>query len=215
MMTGSSKALLACASIGAAALATPGAAAEILYEQASGGLTGHNAVSDVQADDFTLLENGIVTQATISIFEIGADQWDGNVQYFLFADSGNKPANVIASGLGQNISQTVTNVNGSGWEFSDVTFDLVNPVGLDAGEKYWLGVVLSDTFDSGDQVFWTATSSQVGSRSKSNSSFAVPQTGWTNNTFDFAFQIGGEIPTPGSLAMLGLGGLTMARRRRR
>ena len=62
---------------------------------------------------------------------------------------------------------------------------------------------------------WTAVNGQIGSRSKRNGDAGLDNSNWTNNSFDFAFEIQGVVPTPGVVTTLGLGGLCLTRRRRR
>lgn len=189
-----------------------------LYQQMSGTIqSGHDAVNDAQADDFVLNESSILTSATISIFELdpnGADAWDGTIQYFIFEDSGSKPGGLLASGMGNVTNETPTGTNSFGWLFSQVSFEFEAGVPLDE-DNYWFGVILSDGMDDGDKVNWQAISGQVGSRSKKNSNPALPHLGWTNNAFDFSFELQGVVPTPGVATTLGLGGLCLTRRRRR
>ncbi len=203
--------------LGAGALGVANADGGVLYQQGSPIQSGHDAVADAQADDFVLGSSSVLTGATVSIFELdskGPTAWDGVIQYFIFEESGGKPGTVLASGLGTAVSKTPTGTNSFGWLFSDVTFEFDTTVPL-AGNTYWFGMVLSDSFGDGDKVNWAAVPSQVGSRSKNNGSAAMPHLGWSNNVFDFAFELHGQVPTPGVVTTLGLGGLGLARRRRR
>ena len=203
--------------LGAGMLSVTSAEAGVLYTNGAPIQSGHDAVDRAQADDFDLGSNSVLTGATVSIFELdpkGAAAWDGVIQYFIFEESGGKPGAVLASGLGTAISKTPTSTNSFGWLFSDVSFEFDSGIALES-DTYWFGMVLSDSFDDGDAVNWAATPGQIGSRSKNNSNQAMPHLGWTNNVFDFAFELHGEVPTPGVLTTLGLGGLGLTRRRRR
>ena len=59
----------------------------------------------LQADNFVLAENTILTGAHFWTHERDDRIWDGTLEYFIFADNGGIPGTIINSGDGQNIQK--------------------------------------------------------------------------------------------------------------
>lgn len=213
-MTGSSKALTVGACMGVLMVATSGAGASVLYSNGGSGMgSGHDLANSIQADDFVLGLESVLTGATFSIFETSANAWDGTVKYYLYSDAGGTPGALVGSGVGMVVNVQPLGTNGLGFIFSEVRVSFENDVVLADG-TYWFGLNLTDTIGDGDGVNWAGNDiGQQGSRSKRSFMGVNP---WQNNFFDFAFSIEGTaVPSPGALAVFGLAGMGLARRRRR
>lgn len=116
----------------------------------------------VLAEDFVLDEDYILTDFHFTTVEIG--EWDGTVQYFLFFDDGGKPASspfvsgtVLEADLVREPIDPVFNQKFAYW------VDLETPVELDAHTTYWFGLHMASDYDNRDNIFWQATSSEIGS----------------------------------------------------
>lgn len=175
---------------------------------------GNQFFTQRMADDFTIA-GGTVTQL----------RWWGSSQNFQFADLTNiigfdvmifgddggipDAGNVIFHSQPATAGLTVTPTgNLSVANAIQYQFDFnIAPLNL-AGGKYWISVggLLSNNF--GDTFVWNQSSTG----NSANSSFFYPNSGWIAFTgANLAFEI---IPAPGASALLGLGMLVGARRRR-
>jgi len=114
---------------------------EIVFDNGSvpslnGGLV--NSILSVDAftvaEDFTIEQDTVVTDFHYIQDEFGVPL-SVDVQFFIFADDDNKPGEIIASGLSQNLHREPIDTN-----FAEVWFDLEEPFFAEAGVKYWFGI---------------------------------------------------------------------------
>jgi hypothetical protein len=108
------------------------------------------------AEDFELEANGIARWATFVLQDLAYSfpaNWDGSLQWTVFADGGGEPGLVLASGDALNLIAT-----DRGGGVYDVVFDLGRDVILDAGPRYWLGLHMAADWDSEDGLYWALTS---------------------------------------------------------
>ncbi|WP_119460494.1 PEP-CTERM sorting domain-containing protein [Rhodospirillaceae bacterium SYSU D60014] len=210
--------------IGAAALslALAGGAANaaVIYDNGSPDLVnGNEATAWVQAEDFTLGAGGAVGGAGVYIAGSGGiGNWDGTVEYFLFADNAGTPGAVLTSGSGQNATTTDTGIAWvAGGNTFFVEFDLESVFAAAAGTTYWLGIHLADDF-ARDNIYWVTTASNGTSFGRESQYEALDN--WSNNFSEHAFFLTGDervsVPEPSILALLGAGlfGLGLIRVRR-
>jgi len=112
----------------------------------------------VRAEDFVLQSNTVLTDVHIFTFE-EPDLFDGNIEWWIFEDDSGKPGQIHANGIGISINRNFILFNGvdESWE---TDFDLDNPVALQGGVIYWIGIHFTDTFgDKGNGIRWITTDS--------------------------------------------------------
>ncbi len=148
-------------------ISLPSVSAEVVFDNGPNDFpNGQDTGLILGVDDFEVSQNTFLTDAHFFTFEDPAfTNWDGTLDYFIYTDSGNMPENLIGSGSGQNIVKTeVTGTfvpsrpNAIHFEYS---FDLVPPVHVESGVRYWFGLHLDQNFVL-NHVYWQDTNSQFG-----------------------------------------------------
>ena len=184
----------------------------------------NNSALWVQANSFSSASASNIFGATVYMVSQSTGQpdlasWDGSFEYFLYANSGNAPGALLASGNAANLTTTNTGISagalGNIWAFS---FDFQSTLGIQGGTKYWLGVHSANDYAVRDPLSWADIASPAQASSAAES---FHNTGsWTPYSLAHAFSIEGtaarDVPEPGSMPLLGLGlvGLAMLRKRR-
>ena len=100
----------------------------------------------IVVDDFVLEESTTLRDVHFYFQEL-TDNWDGTMEYFIFADDSGSIGPLIASGNGINVDREYTGFVGHLGPQSIFWFDLEEPVPLEAGVTYWLGLHQLDGFD--------------------------------------------------------------------
>ncbi|MFG0242130.1 MAG: hypothetical protein ACF8R9_05005 [Phycisphaerales bacterium JB054] len=181
------------------------------YSQATSGVFGFSRST---LDDFEVTDNAgwiLNDFHTIGLWSGGGTGLGSGYNLTIWSDSAGSPGAPIVSA---NVNSYAENVTGRTW-FSrpevaiDVTFD---DIFLGAG-RYWVEMQVIGT----DNHFQMVRSTVTGSECWVN--YADLGFGPGSSVFgvaaDLAFSLTGEVaPAPGALALLGLGGLAAARRRR-
>ncbi len=196
----------------------------IVYDNGGADPSGGNeSTLWLQANDFTLGSTTNLTGASFFIAGFGGiGNWDGTLEYFLFADSGNSPGTLITNGNGINIAPFDTVV---GWTYGgniyQVDFEFATPFAAAAGTRYWLGLHLAADYSTRDEIYWLYTSPTLANGGGN----AIESQGglmnnWSGNGVEHAFYLngtpaGGAVPEPTSLAIFGLGAVGAAYRARR
>lgn len=158
-------------------------------------------------DDFTIAEGYDLTALTV----YGSDSVGGNsslnvsVVVRFYTDPNLNNAAVA--------TRTGTQVGG------DLLFDLTG-ITLGAG-TYWIAAQVERPFDGGGQWFWRTSETTNGAQAmwqNPGGGFGygpnpIPLTALGQSAYDMAFKLEGIVPTPGAMALLGLGGLLGRRRR--
>jgi hypothetical protein len=186
-------------------LVAPRAGAVLLFDggASDGGGNGIEVTIRVLANDFELAERSAVE--SVEVFALTDDGWDGTLEYFFFEPAGNLPAATpIVTGVGTNVVATPTGVTSGPYAESVYRFDLATPLVLEAGQKYWFGLHLKQSFaDDGNYAYWSTTSLDFGetSRSAEGGDFGD----WGIPPDDEAFRLYGVVPEPAP-PMLALAG---------
>ena len=194
------------------AVADGAANAAVIYDN---GPPDHPVINWVSAsvtvDDFTLGAGGAIGGAGIYLTHLA--NWDGTLDYFVFADDGGSPGAVLSSGSGQNATMTDTGGSLGGlFDIFLVEFDLESVFDAVAGTTYWLGIHLADDFDWRNPVYW-ATTAANGTSSPQHSRGGTLDN-WTGFNWPYGpqdqafFLTSGEpvtVSEPSGLALLGAG----------
>jgi hypothetical protein len=209
MRTSPSTAALAALAVSATCIA------DVIIDQPSaleGGLASqqfdapYEAYSCSAMDDFTLTDTYMLTALTV-YGENGAGSGDDDIAITVrFLSTPNLGSATVASATGVQSGGVLT-------------FDL-SGITLGPG-TYWLAAQVRRNFDAGGQWFWQMSTTTNGARAmwqNPGGAFgfgadpvtvdALGQSRW-----DMAFTLEGVVPTPGAIALLGLGGLVGRRRR--
>lgn len=121
---------------------------------------GNEMTNWLQAEDFTLSNDAKVGAVTFSILDTLAGNnlanFDGTIDWFIYADGGGTPGALMASGSGTNVVTSFDQNNGI-WDFWDASFDLDVAQNLTAG-TYWLGLNLNNNgCVTRDELYWGTT----------------------------------------------------------
>jgi hypothetical protein len=215
---------LSALSLALACVVTTAARAEVLYYQSAANLAGSGAsYGGVRtADDFTIfaaagsqarvnrINTYMLTNQTVDPAKYGLE---------IYADAGGTPGQLIFSKSG------ASEVYDQGWSPTTTRTALVVFTNMDiplaVNTRYWVSVVGLDSALGYSGFATASTRSTSGMVAKYYSSIG----GWVDITTrdssqrDFAFDVSGTItpmvPAPGAAGALGIGALTLARRRRR
>lgn len=121
--------------------------------------SGNEMTNWIEADDFELTEDCVVTGAEADWFDCcGGPGHNGIIEWTIYGDAGGTPGGVIASGNGINIVTVVLGTNAFNWFNSSWDFGMQVP--LVANTRYWLGLHFSDRCDQRDNVYWAYSTQQ-------------------------------------------------------
>jgi hypothetical protein len=184
--------------------AAPRAQAVLLFDGgASDSINGIEVTIRVLANDFELPERSTVD--SVEVWAQAGASWDGTLEYFFFADAQSLPADApLATGLGAN----VTTMPGTTAQELVYRFDLEEPVVLEAGQRYWFGLHMKESFaDDGNYSFWSTSSLGFGETSASAEGGNFDNWGLAPN--DEAFRLYGVVPEPAAPLLLVAGALAL------
>ena len=125
-------------------------------------INGANVGDFVSASDFVIADDMVLTDVHLWMCEqLGS--WDGTIEWWIFEDAPGSPGTIFAEGNGVLVDKIPTgDVIPVNCAVSELSFDLDNPVGLEGGVTYWLGLHLKQDFSPPSVVFW-ATADPNGS----------------------------------------------------
>ncbi len=150
--------------------------------------TGNEMSAWVHADDFELASPVTVSGVFVEWIESIQGVWDGQIQWYIFADNAGAPGTLLYQGNGIDTS-TVQFADNNGWYWyrTDVEFD--SGVALAAGTRYWIGLHWSAPGDFNiDGVYWATT--QVGGfNTTGHESVGGTFDNWLDNSFHRAFKL--------------------------
>jgi hypothetical protein len=131
--------------------------------------------------DFMLDEDATLTDVHfVMTFSVDSRSFNRPIGYTIFGDSSGSPdtTNVIGSGTGVNMQMTELAPGGTRFE---VSFDLENPIALDANVRYWLGLHIEPDY---------ATISEDPRWATTNADFDRPT--WFTTSANIASLVGGN-----------------------
>lgn len=171
------------------------------------------------ADNFVLASNYIVTGVNWSggWFNSNGSGTDHNATAFniyFYADNGAGTAPVGGPGsefASYNIAIGSVTVNPTGVDSADYHVDLGPGLSLNGGTNYWIAIQSVNVFPP--QWGW-ASNGVAGNAVQGFPLLGLPYWGLISPASDMVFSLEGIVPAPGAVALLGMGGLMAARRRR-
>lgn len=161
----------------------------------------------LMADDFSFNSQFNLTGATLQVIGIGNfSSWDGTAEYYIFSDEAGKPGQILTQGYGKNFNITDTNLSFYNWgSVKSLAFNFDSVISINAGTVYWLGMHLSQTYDSNqsnyDSALW-GYSSNIGNTVYSQEPNLSEWFDYYPGTLAFSLQGVAAIPEPESYAML-------------
>lgn len=172
---------------------------------------GKDMRSWLQADDFSITQNVILTSACFWTYEHDDQIWDGTLEYFIFDDDDGIPDTIIASGHGQGIQKDVTYETPIGTQYK-YSFEFEEPINISSDDTYWFGLHLASDYpnDGGNVFKWESCISGFGLTSFESEGGTLDN--WVDSGIHRAFYLE-AVPEPGTLSLFSLGVLVLMRKR--
>jgi len=182
-------------------LLTPTSHDNVIYENANPD-TGSTTFIDTKilADDFVLAGNSVVTDAHFIVEKNGGGLGIEPLLYFIFADNGGVPGDVIESGTAQDVQLMFLADADEGDEQFEVWFDFEDPVPLDGGVTYWFGLKYTEDFGIIEpEPEWIGADVTTGHVGMVCVDCDIPPDtdDWRDEGIDFWFQLTGDIEIVG------------------
>lgn len=161
--------------------------------------SGNELTQWIQADDFELALSTEIAGAEFDWFTFVGLSWTGVVNWYVYLDNAGSPGAVHASGSGSSI---VTNPLGhTTWVWYNTCFDFGQVVTVNAGQRYWLGLHLSNDCLARDDLYWGYSANQNFNFSQETLECVAP---WANIALeDRAFSLKAQSTTGTSQAQWG------------
>jgi len=117
--------------------------------------------TETPLDDFVLDENTELTDVHFIMGCVDSEPcaFDGTITYFVFTDLNDFPDDMIATDSVNVVPEQIAD-GPSGPRFL-VWFDLIEPISIVGGEKYWLGLNANQGF-ANDGFYWEITDNDFG-----------------------------------------------------
>ncbi|QXQ04794.1 PEPxxWA-CTERM sorting domain-containing protein [Sphingosinicellaceae bacterium] len=192
------------------ALAAPAVATTIYDNGAPVNFSGNETTAWVQAEDFGFATSTTVGGAGIYVAGIPTiASYDGNLQYYIFANNGGTPGSILASG---SVTPTAVDMGlptPFGSSIYLLSFNFSSAFTAVGGTGYYLGIHASVAGDlNRDEVYWLGAASNATHTGveSNNGTF----TNWSGNVNEHAFFLtdGASVPEPASWALM-IGGFAL------
>jgi hypothetical protein len=169
----------------------------------------------IQAEDFSVTYNTAITGVHFwaveqDTFSLKGKPWNGSLEYFIYNSAGSKPGTIITQGNGLNINRELTRTISWGREY-EYEFEFISPFEVEANKVYWLGLHLSDNFDTLYRIYWKTTVSDNAYGAYGVASFHGYEDWRDETNREHAFYL---VPEPATLSFLAIGGILLRRKRK-
>jgi len=136
--------------------------AVLLFDNGSANACGgYEMTGSTVADDFEVTFSADATRGTFSMSDGTCTfpaNWDGNLRWWIYTDSGGLPSGLVASGFAAEVSVDSFFDNCPDAFWYTVHFKLGQIVPLSSGVRYWLALHMAADWSVSRDIHWGTTS---------------------------------------------------------